>query len=232
MREFGRYRALAWRGATERVLEVGDGPGLLVLPALFAEANRTRAFTIETLRRLAGTYRCVLPDLPGTLESTCSLPEVDWSEWCAFAAHAADDLDTDAVLAIRGGALLSAGERPRLHFAPTPGTRLLRDLLRARMASDREAGTAGTMAKLERRVANGVESLAGFSMAPQLSQPLAAAEPVTWAWTIGLADDPGSSDVTIAGTRLWRRAEPGRDDAMAAGLATAVIDWRQACDAG
>ena len=232
MSGFGRYRAFAWRGSTERVLEVGEGRGLLVLPALFAETNRTRAFAVETMRRLAHSHRCVLPDLPGTLESARPLPQVDWSEWCAFAARAAEHFDTVAVLAIRGGALLPAGERERLHFAPTSGARLLRDLLRARLASDREAGATGTMGQLEQRVADGVEPLAGFDLAPQLSQPLAAAQPVAGAWTLRLANDPQAGDVTIAGGRLWRRAEPGRDDGMAEGLARAVLDWRRACDAG
>ena len=167
----------------------------------------------------------MLPDLPGTLESERALAGVSWPEWRDFAAHAAEASGAERVVAIRGGALLPAGDRPRLHFAPTPGARLLRDLLRARLAADREAGVAATMAELEARVRGGTERLAGFDLSPTLTGPLADIEPVGGARTVRLESDGAPADASVPGTPLWRRAEPGRDDALARALADQVRDW-------
>ena len=176
------------------------------------------------MRALPG-HQCVLLDLPGTLESERALAEVSWPEWRDFAAYAAEACGAKWVVALRGGALLPAGDRPRLHVAPTPGARLLRDLLRARLAADREAGTACSMAELEARVRGGTERLAGFDLSPALSGPLAATEPVAGARTVRLEGDEAAADATVPGTPLWRRAEPGRDDALARALADQVRDW-------
>ena len=224
MTSAGRYTTLPWRGAPERVFRTGGGPTLLLLPALFAEANRTRALTGALMRALPD-HKCVAPDLPGTLESQRPLSEVSWAEWCDFADHAAEACGAERVVAIRGGALLPAGDRPRLHFSPTTGARLLRDLLRARAASDREAGVRGTMAELEAQVRSGTERLAGFDLSPALTVPLADAQPVAGAWTVRLESDAVQSDATVAGASLWRRAEPGRDDTLATSLAARVREW-------
>ena len=219
------YGSLFWRGSRERLIVTGDGPAILLLPALFAEANRTRAFTVATMRALAPTHRCVLPDLPGTLESERRMAQVEWAEWCDFAATAASAAGAERVVAIRGGALLPSEDVPRLHFAPAPGAPLLRDLARARLASDREAGAAMTMAALKERLRSGTERLAGFDLSPSLSGPLGEAEPVAGAWTVRLEGDGVAGNATVPGARLWRRAEPGRDDAMAAAVAERVREW-------
>ncbi|MEG8052367.1 hypothetical protein QP185_02180 [Sphingomonas aerolata] len=45
------------------------GPRVIAVLPLFEEANRTRAFLVETLRALAGRgIGSILPDLPGTGE--------------------------------------------------------------------------------------------------------------------------------------------------------------------
>lgn len=229
----GRYDTYRWRGADERLFVVGEGRDVLILPALFAEANRTRAFTVAVARALARAgLRCTLPDLPGTLESTAELAGIAWNDWCDAVGQLVDTLDRPVVLAIRGGGLLPTPTHPRLHFAATSGDRLLRDLLRARLATDKEAGRATTMAALAEAVAAGRERLAGFDLAPALSQPLAAAAPPPGAHEARLASDPAPADSTVDGTPLWRRAEPGRDDAMADQLATIVTEWSVTCDAG
>ena len=124
-----------------------------------------------------------------------------------------------------GGALLPTPGQPRLHFAPTPGARLLRDLTRARAAADREEGVAVPMAELEAQVRAGTERMAGFDLAPALTGPLADAEPVAGAWTVLLESDAAAAVARVPGASLWRRAEPGRDDALAAALAKRVREW-------
>lgn len=229
----GRYDTHPWRGAAERLFITGEGRDLLILPALFAEANRTRAFTVAVMRRLATrAFRCVLPDLPGTLESRTPLAEVGWEDWRAFVIDVEATLDHPIVLAIRGGALLPTATAERLHFAPTSGERLLRDLLRARVASDREAGRGATMAALSESLTRGTERLAGFDLAPALSQPLSAATLPQAARTVRLASDAADADARLDGPALWRRAEPGTDAALASALAEQVAKWSDRCAAG
>ncbi len=229
----GGYDTHVWRGSAERLFTVGEDRDLLILPALFAEANRTRAFTVAVMRTLAGRgLRCVLPDLPGTLESRATLAKVSWQDWCAFVLDLEATLDRPLVLAIRGGALLPTATPKRLHFAPTSGERLLRDLLRARLASDKEARRATTMAALTAGLAYGTERLAGFDLAPALSQPLAAAEAPPEAHTVRLTSDAAEADARIDGPALWRRAEPGTDAPLAHALADQATAWSDRCAAG
>ncbi len=198
---------------------------VLFLPALFAEANRTRALTVGILRALTPSHRCVLPDLPGTLESERALTGTDWDEWSEFAGYVADHFGAERVVALRGGSLLPAGACPRLHIAPTTGARLLRDLVRARLTADREEGQGGTAAALQARMRDGTERLAGFDLPPGITGPLAAAEPIAEAFTVRLSSDGAVADATVPGPPLWRRAEPGRDEALSMALAEQVRAW-------
>lgn len=229
----GSHATYLWRGADERLFVVGEGRDVLILPALFAEANRTRAFTVALARKLAVEgMRCTLPDLPGTLESTRTIEKVSWSDWCGAVEQVTGSLDQPVVVAIRGGALLPARDAPRLHFASTSGDRLLRDLLRSRLASDKEAGLPTTMAALSGTVASGPQQLAGFDLTPTLTRPLSEAQIVPDAVEVRMTTDAAPADRQIEGTYLWRRAEPGRDDTMAAALAQVVIEWSAQCAAG
>lgn len=233
MNPAGRYDTHPWRGVTERLFTVGEGRNLLILPALFAEANRTRAFMVAVMRTLAERgLHCVLPDLPGTLESRTPLAEVSWDGWRAFVLDLETTLDRPLVLAFRGGALLPTATPQRLHFASTSGERVLRDLLRARLAGDKEAGRATTMAALTEKLAQRTEQLAGFDLAPALSQPLTNAEPPQPAHTIRLESDAAVADARIDGPALWRRAEPGTDGALVTALVDEVTRWSDRCAAG
>ena len=233
MRAAGGYDTHVWRGSAERLFTVGEGRDLLILPALFAEANRARAFTVAVMRTLAGRgFKSVLPDLPGTLESRKSLAEMSWEDWRAFVLDLEATLHRPLVLAIRGGALLPTATPHRLHFAPTSGERVVRDLLRARLASDKEAGRATTMAALSGSLAQKTDRLAGFDLSPALSQPLATAETPSEAHTVRLASDAADADARINGPALWRRAEPGTDAALATALADEVTRWSDRCAAG
>src|SRR5690606_40636896 len=86
---------------------------ILVLPALFDEANKLRHFTVETMRRLdeAG-FDSMLPDLPGCNESLAPLEEQTLLMWRDAAGAAANHFAATHALAIRGGALCAPAELP------------------------------------------------------------------------------------------------------------------------
>ena len=92
------------------VADTGGPHRLLIIPALFDEANRMRRFTVEVMRRLAGAgIACFLPDLPGCNESTARLDHQTPADWQLAMAGAARHFAASHVLAIRGGALMLAG---------------------------------------------------------------------------------------------------------------------------
>jgi len=82
----------------------GREPRLLIVPALFDEANRLRRLTVEMMRRLdAVGIDTMLPDLPGTNESLQPLHAQTVADWQRATARAASHFRVTAVLGIRGG---------------------------------------------------------------------------------------------------------------------------------
>ncbi|HYD24095.1 MAG TPA: hypothetical protein VEB68_04805 [Croceibacterium sp.] len=190
---------------------------LLVLPALFDEANKLRHFTVEVMRRLdAAGIDAVLPDLPGCNESLVPLDEQTLGGWRAAAEAAAGHFAATHALTIRGGALGAPGELPALRYAPATGASLLRALLRARVIASKEAGIDESRETLlERGRADGLE-LAGYRLGPQMIAELEAAEPTGGAALANLAQ------ADLGGAGLWLRAEPDHSPAQADALATLV----------
>lgn len=189
---------------------------LLIVPALFDEANRMRRLTVEVMRRLDGAgIDSVLPDLPGCNESLQPLAAQTPQGWRRAMAAAAQHFRATHVLGIRGGALLTPPGLPGWHYAPAKGASILRQLIRARILAAREAGrdesqdtllAAGSMEGLE---------LSGFRLGPEFLRAFQTLTP-----------QPGASEVgqdMIGGGGLWLRAEPDEDrrqaDALAAVLA-------------
>ena len=190
---------------------------LLVLPALFDEANKLRRFTAEVMRRLdeAG-IDTILPDLPGCNESLAPLEAQSLLGWREAAAAAAEHFEATHVLAVRGGALCEPDDLPTLRYAPVTGAALLRALLRARILASKEAGTEESRDDLLKRGrAEGLE-LAGYRLGPQLIRELETAEPSGGAALANVAQ----SD--LGGPGLWLRAEPDHSPAQAAALAARV----------
>jgi hypothetical protein len=192
---------------------------LLIVPALFDEANRMRRLTVEVMRRLdrAG-IDCFLPDLPGCNESLQDLAAQTPERWRAAMAKAAAHFGATRVLGMRGGALLTPGDRPGWHYAPANGASLLRQLIRARILASREAGkdesqdallAAGSMAGLE---------LSGFRLGAEFIRQFQSLLPES-----GLAE---IAQDAVGGSGLWLRAEPGEDreqaDALAAVLTSGI----------
>ena len=205
-----------WRGGTEHVLRHGAGTPvtLLVLPALFEEANRMRRFTVSVMRHLAAqNIGTILPDLPGTGESEMPMSNVNLLDW-----HEAVSAVSDNVMgsvAIRGGALLDETLENRWRLAPESGERLLRDMTRATALS---AGVPAS--EIDRQARKTPTRLAGNMINPALYMALHDA---------ALVD--GAHVTTVEGLKLWRTAEPGDDPAFAKLIADDIFAWTKTCGA-
>lgn len=186
---------------------------LLIVPALFDEANRLRRLTVEVMRRLdAAGIDCMLPDLPGCNESLQPLDSQTLEIWRAAMAAAAGHFDATHVLGIRGGALVLPA-LPGWRYAPVKGATLLRQMLRARIVVAKEAGLAETQEGLLAVGAREGLDLVGYRLSPDLLAQLQAAEP---AEANDIAQD------LLGGAGLWLRAEPGEDRAQADALAAVL----------
>ena len=197
-------------------LDRGRKKRVLILPALFDEANKLRRFTVEVLRRLdeAGLDG-FLPDLPGCNESRAPLEAQTIEGWRAVARSAAGHFGATHLLTIRGGALV-APDLPTFRYAPATGASILRAMLRARVLSSKEAGIEESRETLlAQGRADGLE-LAGYRLGARMIAELETAEPAGGAALANIAQ----SDVGGAG--LWLRAEPDHDPAQAQALASIV----------
>lgn len=192
--------------------DAGRAHRLLIVPALFDEANRMRRLTVEVMRRLdqAG-IDSFLPDLPGTNESLQPLGRQTPEGWIAAMDHAAAHFNASHVLAIRGGALVAPAGLPAWHYAPVKGASILRQQIRARIVSAREAGVTETQAGLEQLALSAGITLSGHSLGAEFVRQLQ-----------GLTPHVGAREIeqdTVGGGGLWLRAEPGDDRAQADALA-------------
>lgn len=195
---------------------------LLIVPALFDEANRLRRFTVEVMRRLDGAgVDTFLIDLPGTNESlvplnaplNAPLGAVTPADWHAAASAAVRSVGATHALGLRGGCLFLPETLPGWHYAPVKGSSILRQMLRARTIAAREAGREETLDGLrEQGLAQGLE-LVGYRLGAGF---LRAFETLIPARREGVAD---IGQDMLGGSGLWLRAEPGEDRAQADALA-------------
>ncbi|MDE8653545.1 hypothetical protein [Novosphingobium album (ex Liu et al. 2023)] len=187
---------------------------LLIVPALFDEANRLRRLTVETMRRLdAAGIDSVLPDLPGCNESLQALRIQEPQDWSDAMAAAAAHFGATHVLGIRGGCLFTPTRLPAWHYAPAKGASLLRQMLRARILASREAGREETREGLmELALREGIE-LTGHRLGAEFVRQFEQLVPGT---------DPRIGQIAqeaIGGSGLWLRAEPGESPTQADALA-------------
>ena len=209
-------------------------PVVVVALPLFEEANRTRAFGVTILRALAERgIAGALPDLPGQGESLIPTHETSLAKLRTAFAAATAKLGTPVfTLAIRSGSLLDgeAAVAGRYHLSPMTGTDLRRELVRARQASSREAGERFDAASLD--TATGPVELAGNLIAPAMLNEFTIATPVTGiARTVRLETEAKPADAKLAGSPLWRRAEPDNDEAFAQAVADDIAQWIATCAA-
>lgn len=210
------------------------GPVVIVALPLFEEANRTRAFAVTILRALAERgIAGALPDLPGQGESLLPTYDTTLMQLRVGFAAAAASLDGPVFsLGIRSGALLDGGAAltGRYHLSPMTGADLRRELVRARQASSRESGEPFDPAAID--TANEPVELAGNLISPQLLRELSDAIPETQsARTVRLETEAKPADSKLAGSPLWRRAEPDNDLAFAERIADDLANWAATCAA-
>lgn len=198
--------------------ETGRAKRLLVLPALFDEANKLRRFTAEVMRRcdLSG-IDCILPDLPGCNESLQPLKYQTLPHWREATSAAIAHFEPTHILTIRAGALLDPGTLPGWRLAKTGGKQTLRAMLRARTIAAKEAGLEESTAGLQRMGRDSGIELAGWHLGPAMFGELEDAAPreTTRLTDIALADLGGVG-------ALWLRAEPDEDPEQADALAAIV----------
>ena len=207
-------------GASEELLvrfDQGRQKRVLILPALFDEANKLRRFTIEAMRALdAEEIDSCLPDLPGCNESLVPLETQTLESWKSAAQEAAKLFSATHVLAIRAGALLTPTSLPGWHYAPQTGAKLLRALTRARIIAASEAGKTETSEQLLELGRSDGLMLAGWQIGSSMIRELETALPP--------AGDNHSiiAPAQLGGAGLWLRAEPGEDQAQSQALAAIV----------
>lgn len=190
---------------------------LLIVPALFDEANRMRRFTVEVIRRLDGAgIDCFLPDLPGTNESLQHLVHQSADDWQDAMTSASRHFGATHVLGIRGGCLFTPAGLPGWHYAAVKGTNLLRQMIRARILAAREAGREEQRdALMAMALTDGIE-LAGYSMGSELVAGLQGLQPGNGSEILDIEQE------MIGGSGLWLRAEPDENSDQADALAAVV----------
>lgn len=181
---------------------------LLIVPALFDEGNKLRRLTVDVMRRLdAAGIDSVLPDLPGCNESLLPLQTLDPTDWLDAMTAAAQHFGATHALGIRGGCLFTPDGLPTFHYAPVKGAAILRQMLRARILSSREAGREESREALaEIALAKGI-TLAGYDLGADFYRHF---EPMSAAPATGVL-----MQEEVGGSGLWLRAEPGEDAAQA-----------------
>lgn len=194
---------------------------VLFVAPLFDEANRTRRFLVETMRRLdAAGIDSLLPDLPGCNESLREFRDQTLSGWRACVGAAIAHFAATSVLAVRGGALLLPTDALGWVLEPVSGASLLRQQLRARTIAAREEGRSETIEGLLSEGSDKGLELNGYSCGPRLLQQLAEA---IW-------QDSAAQQVIrqpdLGGAALWMRAEPSEDPAQADALARLIAEGR------
>ncbi len=189
---------------------------LLIVPALFEEMNRTRRFLTGTQRLLdTAGIDSFLPDLPGCNESRQAFFAQSLGSWRDAMTAAARHFHATHVLAVRGGALVFRSSLPGWVLEPVKGASILRQLLRARVLSAREAGMTQDSAELLEQGRNHGLELAGYQLGAALVAGLDSAVPQDEGQRVIRQSELGAG-------ALWLRSEPGEDPAQSAALAQII----------
>ncbi|RJF91431.1 hypothetical protein [Sphingomonas cavernae] len=234
------WLAYPWGGGRERIVRIGDDGAtpLLLLAPLLEEANRTRHFLIQTMHGLAGRgFCCFLPDLPGTLESSVPIEQVSWNDWHDALACARAAIGRPFHLAsFRGGALLDGAVEAssRWRLAPAAGESLVRELIRTKMAADREDGQTKSAAALEVHARSEGLEVSGYRLNAGFVSGLktATSSAEGSVRSLRLESDPLPADARIAGTPLWRRIEPSHDPVLSQYVVNDIVEWISTCANG
>lgn len=219
------YRRYHFAGRAEHVLAFGAGAErqILIVPPLFDEMNRVRRMLVQAMRQLASCgIGSMLMDLPGCNESGADLWRQDVASWAQSVGVAASQLGATHIASLRGGALVDHGAPalPHWRLAPAKGSSLIKTMIRARIAGDREAGRGTTEAGLIAAAKQGPIELAGYrlgqNMVATLCDALPEMLPRVTVHTLGH---------DVEGSPLWLRAEPQDDAVMSASIAADLARW-------
>jgi hypothetical protein len=220
------YSTYDFDGRAEFRLNIGDPVAercVLIIPPLFDEMNRMRRVLVSVARMLGpcGMF-VIMPDLPGTNESLAALSEQTLARWRDALIAASGGLRVTHVVSVRGGALLEPVGLPVWRLAPAKGSTILKTMIRARIAADKENGViTSSETLLAPGRAEGLE-LAGNMLGPAMITELEVAVPQD-------SDHAILADLGDKGSALWLRAEPQDDPAMAAAMADAIDAWSASC---
>lgn len=226
-----------WRGGREAMMRFGrsDAPVVVIALPPFEEANRLRSLAVALARRLANEgLAAAIPDLPGTGESLTDIAATRLADWHdAFVAATASTGETRLIASIRAAALFDQDNDAIGHWrlSPQDGPRLLREMMRTRIAGLREDGRDATGTTLrEEAKTDGIE-LSGHWLTPALFGDLeeAAPLPVDPLRTVRLGGDVQPADHLMDAPPLWRRAEPDNDIVLAQMLADDIAGWMKIC---
>jgi hypothetical protein len=228
-----------WRGGREAMLRHGpaDAPVVVIALPPFEEANRLRALAVTVARILADQgIAAAIPDLPGTGESLTDIAATRLADWREAFAVCAAAHPGRLIASLRAAALFDADEGAIGHWrlSPQDGPRLLREMIRTRLAGLREDGREASTATLtEEAKRDGIE-LSGHWLTPALFGDLedAALLPMQPLRTVRLGGDAQAADLLIEAPPLWRRAEPDNDVHLAQSLATDIAGWMKTCRGG
>lgn len=220
------------------------GPVVIMLPALFEEHNRTRAFAVTICRMLAERgVASVLPDLPGQGESVVGTEDTTLASLRSGFAAAVEHLYREKrrvySASIRSGAIIDADSLTLGHwyFSPMSGQQQIADFAKILAATGRssEAHLLRNCYQIDDTVS--LFEIAGNLISVALLHELTSdigRYPMTSLGVptriLRLDSDRAEAHRHIPGVALWRRAEPGNDPALAALLARDIADWIALCE--
>lgn len=172
----------------------------------------------------------ILPDLPGTNESVFPQDKANLDIWKdAMTACLAKHVSSGMIVSFRGGCLIDniAEAKSNWRMSPAKGKSLLRSMMRARIASDKEAGIVTKMTDLNTIAASSPIELAGNILGSEMVTQLqdVILETSTKMRTARLESDSQSADVKLSGSPLWLRAEPDADLELSKSIADDLIAW-------
>lgn len=182
--------------------------------------RRTLALTARVLHRHG--VGVALPDLPGMGEHPMGTGDVRSTDVEAALASLGEALTQDQrpllVASFRAACLFDdlAKASANWRFAPEPGDRLVRTLMRTEMPDESTATHA---------FVNGQPVSRAF-LNDLSAHPLPDLPRVR---TLRLSTDKTEADRHVEASPLWRHAEPGEDPALAELLADDILNWAQAC---
>lgn len=227
----GQY---SFSGNGEQYLHLGrkHPRQILIIPPFFEEMNRTRWLLVAAMRTLdQARIGTILPDLPGQNESLVPDSGISIAMWGAALERLAaqSGVIIDMVAAFRSGAMLDDAVdcARRWRMSPEDGPDLLRQLVRTRLAADREAGLSTSKALLMAQARHESIELAGVEMPPALIQELENATlPVhDEVRTVRLEGSAAQADAYLSGKPLWRQSEPEEDHWLAQQIAADLAGW-------